>query len=153
MTGPAVTPRYVHYLLDTLLAGAPLNFHGQPVPRDVQARIVRGRPRPIPAAPAARAVPMPAPAPAAPPSPAPVPAALPTPAPPPAAPPHPRALTDRELSVLRGMADGHSNLRIGADLDISEDTVKTHARRLFRKLGARDRAHAVALGFRAGVLS
>jgi len=31
---------------------------------------------------------------------------------------------------------------------VSEDTVKTHARRLFRKLGANDRAHAVALGMR-----
>ncbi len=42
------------------------------------------------------------------------------------------------------MADGKSNAEIGRELFVSEDTVKTHARRLFRKLGARDRAHAVA---------
>jgi DNA-binding NarL/FixJ family response regulator len=62
------------------------------------------------------------------------------------------ALTERELQVLRGMADGHSNAEIGRELFVSEDTVKTHARRLFRKLGARDRAHAVAAGFRAGLV-
>lgn len=63
------------------------------------------------------------------------------------------ALTERELQVLRGMAEGKSNAEIGRDLYVSEDTVKTHARRLFRKLKARDRAHAVAVGFRAGTLS
>lgn len=63
------------------------------------------------------------------------------------------ALTERELQVLRGMADGRSNAEIGRELFVSEDTVKTHARRLFRKLGARDRAHAVAAGFRAGLVS
>jgi DNA-binding NarL/FixJ family response regulator len=63
------------------------------------------------------------------------------------------ALTERELQVLRGMADGKSNAEIGRDLFVSEDTVKTHARRLFRKLGARDRAHAVAAGFRTGLVS
>ena len=62
-------------------------------------------------------------------------------------------LTERELQVLRGMADGHSNAEIGRALFVSEDTVKTHARRLFRKLGARDRAHAVAAGFRAGLVN
>ena len=61
-------------------------------------------------------------------------------------------LTERELQVLRGMADGKSNAEIGRELFVSEDTVKTHARRLFRKLGARDRAHAVAAGFRAGLV-
>jgi DNA-binding NarL/FixJ family response regulator len=62
-------------------------------------------------------------------------------------------LTERELQVLRGMADGKSNAEIGRELYVSEDTVKTHARRLFRKLGARDRAHAVASGFRAGIVT
>lgn len=61
-------------------------------------------------------------------------------------------LTERELQVLRGMADGRSNAEIGRELYVSEDTVKTHARRLFRKLGARDRAHAVSVGFRIGAL-
>jgi DNA-binding NarL/FixJ family response regulator len=62
------------------------------------------------------------------------------------------ALTEREMQVLRGMADGKSNAEIGRELFVSEDTVKTHARRLFRKLGARDRAHAVAAAFRAGIV-
>ncbi|MFC8847005.1 MULTISPECIES: LuxR C-terminal-related transcriptional regulator [unclassified Micromonospora] len=62
-------------------------------------------------------------------------------------------LTERELQVLLGMAEGKSNAEIGRELFVSEDTVKTHARRLFRKLGARDRAHAVAAGFRAGLVT
>ena len=59
--------------------------------------------------------------------------------------------TERELQILRGMSEGHSNGEIGRELFLSEDTVKTHARRLFQKLGARDRAHAVALGLRNGL--
>ena len=70
----------------------------------------------------------------------------------PAAPRRPQ-LTERELQVLNGMADGKSNAEIGRELFVSEDTVKTHARRLFRKLGARDRAHAVASGFRSGLVT
>ena len=46
------------------------------------------------------------------------------------------------------MSQGNSNGEIGRKLYLSEDTVKTHARRLFQKLGAHDRAHAVALGLR-----
>ncbi|MDO3702502.1 helix-turn-helix transcriptional regulator [Micromonospora sp. C28SCA-DRY-2] len=65
----------------------------------------------------------------------------------------PVGLTERELQVLLGMAEGKSNAEIGRELFVSEDTVKTHARRLFRKLGARDRAHAVAAGFRAGLVA
>lgn len=61
-------------------------------------------------------------------------------------------LTEREMQVLAGMSRGRSNGEIGRDLYLSEDTVKTHARRLFRKLGASDRAHAVAIGFRWGVV-
>ena len=57
-------------------------------------------------------------------------------------------LTERELQVLDGMTQGRSNSEIGRDLYLSEDTIKTIARRLFHKLGARDRAHAVALGIR-----
>ena len=57
-------------------------------------------------------------------------------------------LTERELQILRGMTHGYSNGEIGRKLFLSEDTVKTHARRMFQKLGAHDRAHAVALGLR-----
>ncbi|MGL5828853.1 MAG: response regulator transcription factor [Angustibacter sp.] len=62
------------------------------------------------------------------------------------------ALTEREVQVLGGMSRGKSNSEIGRELFLSEDTVKTHARRLFRKLGAADRAQAVAMGFRWGLV-
>lgn len=61
-------------------------------------------------------------------------------------------LSRRELDVLLGMCEGLSNSEIAASLSLAEDTVKTHARRLFRKLGAGDRADAVARGFRQGIL-
>jgi DNA-binding NarL/FixJ family response regulator len=60
--------------------------------------------------------------------------------------------TDRELQILRAMTAGHTNREIGLELLVSEDTVKTQARRLFHKLGARDRAHAVALALRNGLV-
>jgi DNA-binding NarL/FixJ family response regulator len=74
---------------------------------------------------------------------------------PPAAPTErsePVALTERELQVLEGMSRGRSNAEIGRHLYLSEDTIKTHARRLFRKLEVNDRAQAVALGFRYGLV-
>jgi DNA-binding NarL/FixJ family response regulator len=55
--------------------------------------------------------------------------------------------------VLTGMSQGKSNAQIGRELYLSEDTIKTHARRLFRKLGAKDRAEAVATGFRRGIMT
>jgi hypothetical protein len=55
------------------------------------------------------------------------------------------------MQVLTGMSRGRSNAEIGKELYLSEDTVKTHARRLFRKMGAADRAQAVAVGFRWGL--
>ncbi|MBV9098738.1 MAG: response regulator transcription factor [Frankiaceae bacterium] len=62
------------------------------------------------------------------------------------------ALTERELQVLHGMSQGRSNAEIGRELYLSEDTIKTHARRLFRKMGVNDRAQAVAAGFRWGLV-
>lgn len=62
-------------------------------------------------------------------------------------------LTERELQVLTGMSQGKSNAQIGRELFLSEDTVKTHARRLFRKMGVTDRAQAVASGFRRGLVT
>lgn len=62
-------------------------------------------------------------------------------------------LTEREMQVLLGMSQGKSNAAIGRDLYLSEDTVKTHARRLFKKLTVSDRAESVATGFRLGLLS
>lgn len=62
-------------------------------------------------------------------------------------------LSERETQVLDGMSRGLSNGAIGRELYLSEDTIKTHARRLFRKLRAADRAQAVAVGLRAGLIS
>ncbi len=62
-------------------------------------------------------------------------------------------LSERETQVLDGMSRGMSNGEIGRELYLSEDTIKTHARRLFRKLRASDRAQAVAVGLRAGLIS
>lgn len=52
-------------------------------------------------------------------------------------------LTERELEVLRLIADGHNNAEIGAALFLSESTVKTHVGRVLSKLQLRDRVHAV----------
>lgn len=62
------------------------------------------------------------------------------------------ALTRRELQVLMGMAEGSSNRAISEELELSNDTVKTHVTRILRKLRARDRAHAVAVAYRRGII-
>ncbi|MGY1718075.1 LuxR C-terminal-related transcriptional regulator [Blastococcus sp. SYSU DS0552] len=54
-------------------------------------------------------------------------------------------LTRRESDVLDELVLGQSNRKIGENLFISEDTVKSHVKAILRKLGARDRAHAVSL--------
>lgn len=62
-------------------------------------------------------------------------------------------LTDREMACLRLIADGHSNERIMRALDISYAGVARSLASLYRKLGAADRASAVARGFRSGLLN
>ena len=62
-------------------------------------------------------------------------------------------LTDREIHILSEIAQGRSNQEIGCSLSMSEEAVKTQARSIYRKLGARDRAHAVALGIRLNYLA
>ncbi|NCT89713.1 response regulator transcription factor [Cellulomonas sp. APG4] len=65
--------------------------------------------------------------------------------------PHDR-LTERELEVLGAVARGLSNAQVGAELFITEATVKTHLLRVFAKLGVDDRAHAVMVAVRRGLL-
>jgi DNA-binding NarL/FixJ family response regulator len=61
--------------------------------------------------------------------------------------------TAREIEVLQLISEGLVNREIGRMLFLSEETVKSHVRHLLAKLQARSRAHAVAVGFRRGLLT
>lgn len=61
-------------------------------------------------------------------------------------------LTPRELDILEAMAAGLSNREIAERLFVSENTVKTHAARVFSKLSARRRTHAVQLAKESGLI-
>lgn len=61
-------------------------------------------------------------------------------------------LSERERAVLTRMAGGLKNEEIAADLFISAATVKSHINAIFRKLGARDRVHAVVLAYESGLV-
>lgn len=69
-----------------------------------------------------------------------------------AAAPAMRTLSAREIEVLRRVADGKSNKEIGAEMDLSPLTIKSHLARISRKLGSGDRAGLVAIATRAGLL-
>lgn len=61
-------------------------------------------------------------------------------------------ITPRELEILEAMAAGLSNREIAERLFVSENTVKTHAARLFDKLSAKRRTQAVQLAKEAGLI-
>lgn len=61
-------------------------------------------------------------------------------------------LTRQQVEVLRLIADGRCNKEIAAALFVEENTVKTHVLLMRRRLGARDRGHAVSLGYKYGIL-
>lgn len=61
-------------------------------------------------------------------------------------------LSPRELEVLRLLAQGKPNKLIGADLEITEVTVKSHVQSLFRKLNVLSRTEALAVATRRGLL-
>ena len=63
------------------------------------------------------------------------------------------SLTEREVEVLRRIAEGDRNRDISERLSISEDTVKVHVKRILEKLGAKDRTQAVAIGLRRGIIT
>ena len=61
-------------------------------------------------------------------------------------------LTQREIEVLRAVADGNRNRDIAEKLFISEETVKVHIKHIMEKLHASDRTDAVAIGVRRGII-
>ncbi len=61
-------------------------------------------------------------------------------------------LTAREMEVLRLIGDGYRNKQIAERLSIAEGTVNFHIKNLVDKLGANDRAHAVAIALQRGLL-
>ncbi len=63
------------------------------------------------------------------------------------------ALTEREREVLLLLAQGYSNKEIGRDLEIAEDTVKTHIKHILAKLGVQSRTQAVLGAMRLGLVS
>jgi DNA-binding NarL/FixJ family response regulator len=62
------------------------------------------------------------------------------------------ALTDREIQVLKRVAQGIPNKVIAAEMNLAEPTVKSHLQNIFQKLGANDRTHAVTIAIRRGYL-
>lgn len=64
----------------------------------------------------------------------------------------PQALTDRELTVLQQLTHGNSTREVAEHIHVSEETVKTYLKQIFRKLGVRDRTEAVAEAFRRGLV-
>jgi ATP/maltotriose-dependent transcriptional regulator MalT len=62
-------------------------------------------------------------------------------------------ITPREHQILELIAAGLSNREIAEKLYVSENTVKTHSRRLFDKLNARRRTQAVQLAKQAGLIA
>jgi DNA-binding NarL/FixJ family response regulator len=62
------------------------------------------------------------------------------------------SLTNRELEVLRHLACGRSNAEIARLLYVTDETIKTHASRIFMKLGVRDRTQAVILAYEHGIV-
>ncbi len=61
-------------------------------------------------------------------------------------------LTERELTILSLVADGHPNKQIASQLTLSTDTIKAHLKSIFAKLGVDDRTEAVTVAVRRGFI-
>jgi DNA-binding NarL/FixJ family response regulator len=64
----------------------------------------------------------------------------------------PHALSDRELEVLQEISHGRSTREVAEIVHVSEETVKTYLKAIYRKLGVHDRTEAVAEAFRRGLV-
>jgi DNA-binding NarL/FixJ family response regulator len=63
------------------------------------------------------------------------------------------SLTAREIEVLQLIAGGNANKEIAARLSITEETVKGYVKNVLAKLDAKDRTHAVTIGFKRGIIA
>jgi DNA-binding NarL/FixJ family response regulator len=61
-------------------------------------------------------------------------------------------LTNREIEVLKQVAEGNANKLIAVRLEISEETVKAHMKNILSKLNANDRTHAVTIALKRGII-
>ncbi|HSI81408.1 MAG TPA: response regulator transcription factor [Solirubrobacterales bacterium] len=61
-------------------------------------------------------------------------------------------LTRRQREILQLLADGQSTTEVAHTLGLSTETVRTHTKAALARLGAHDRAHAVAIALRAGLI-
>lgn len=64
-----------------------------------------------------------------------------------------KGLTEREIAVLRLIADGYRNKAVAAALSIGEETVKMHVKNCMAKLNAKDRTHAVTIAIQRGFIT
>ena len=62
------------------------------------------------------------------------------------------ALTRRQRQILQLYADGQSTARVAKRLGLSAETIRTHTKAILSRLGARDRAHAVAIALRLSLI-
>lgn len=65
---------------------------------------------------------------------------------------NPRALSDREITVLQALSNGLATKQVAQDMHLSEETIKTYLTQVFRKLQVKDRTEAVAEAFRRGLI-
>jgi DNA-binding NarL/FixJ family response regulator len=62
------------------------------------------------------------------------------------------AITRRQRQILQLYADGQSTAHVAKRLGLSAETVRTHTKAILARLGARDRAHAVAIALRSSLI-
>lgn len=62
------------------------------------------------------------------------------------------ALTRRQRETLQHYADGRSTAEVAERLGVTTETIRTHTKAVLARLGARDRAHAVAIGLRSSLI-